>query len=71
MGEIRCGNVKPHDDESEIGQSGKLGNPTLQETTSSLMEKLDSQKDPIPRFGKSLETTTSCETTVRCKQLKM
>jgi hypothetical protein len=50
MGEIRCGNVKPHDDESEIGQSGKLGNPTLQETTSSLMENLIHKKIPFPAF---------------------
>ena len=46
----RCGNVKPHDDESEIGQSGKLGNPTLQETTSSLMETSIHKKIPFPAF---------------------
>ena len=46
----RCGNVKPHDDESEIGQSGKLGNPTLQETTSSLMETPIHKKIPFPAF---------------------
>lgn len=46
----RCGNVKPHGDKSEIGQSGKLGNPTLQETTSSLMENLIHKNIPFPAF---------------------